>query len=84
MRGSSSHDWLGMSVVRHCIPSICQFGQTDYGTSEIEVFVRKKADEPVGASVCVSSAEGLSSDFRTEAQPRFGTGWTKYDLGDSA
>ena len=45
---------------------------------------KKEADEPIGASVRVGSAEGFSLHFRTEAQPGFGTGQLKYYPSDWA
>ena len=73
-----------MSIVGQSVHSTFQYSGTDYGTSELESIARKKADEPVGANGCVGSAEGFWLSFRTETQPGFGTGRTKYYPSDSA
>ena len=78
-RESWSRNLLGTSIVEPCVPSTFQYGGTDYGTSELEPVARKKADEPVGANVCVGSAENFSLYSGNETQSGHGTGRTKYD-----
>ena len=67
-------------VVGQAFAGTSQYGRTDYGTSELESIARMNADEPVGANVCVGSAEGFSLYSRTEIQPGFGTGRTQATL----
>ena len=74
---SSSRNFFGMSIVGQSVPKTSQYDGTDYATSELESIARKKADEPVGAIVCVGSAERFSLYSRTETHLGLGTGRTK-------
>ena len=72
--------------VRLSVTNTSQFGGTNYGTSELEYISRKKANQPIGAKVCVGSAEAerLSLYSRTETHGDQSTGRTKYYPGGSA
>ena len=83
-RESLTRKLPGMSIVGQVVPSSSQYGGTGYCTSELETVARRKADEPVGANVCVGSKEGFSWSSRTGTQPDLGTARTKWNPSYSA
>ena len=56
-RESSTRKLHGISVIGQSVHSTSQYDGTDHVNFELESIARKKADEPVGAIVCVGSAE---------------------------
>ena len=78
VRGLFSCCLIGLSLMGQSFPSTSKFSGTDYCISELESLVRKKAEEPVVAHVCVGSAVRFCLPSRSDAQPGLGTGQTTY------
>ena len=73
-----------MANVEYSFLSSSQFDGTEYGTSELESVVRKRADEITETRVSVI---GVINDLpvpTSETQPGLGKGCTKYCPSDCA
>ena len=84
LRESTGLGLLGFASTEQRFPGSFQLGGTECGTSKLESFARRLADEPIGTRVCMGGRIGVPSFSGVETQLGLGVGWRKYYPSDSA